>query len=182
MAALETYQGPETRSKARRVEELTELKAKCKQLEKALKEKDRRFGVLEVEFTEWKRKANTSENVEEWVASLSEFIFELQSRMKELLDDFDDDENHVPTKEKTKATYEQQLKELEDKLRYARHQELELKGVLKVLREDIKRAGWQPEKLDELLENSRRDYRRVYTEVKLQVGKTTFSRENTFFF
>ena len=155
------------KAKAEADQHKEQLKTARSQLNDALHE----LGAVQLEMEEWKKMVNTTRNVEEWVQSLSSFIYKLKVESNQLLADFDEEENHVPTKLKTEAASHQAVTELTEKLRSSKREQMELYGVLRVLKEDIKKAQWQPEKLDELLANSRKEYSHAYLKGKIQVRR-----------
>ena len=153
------------KAKADAAEQKEQFETARSQLDDVLHE----LGAVRLEMEEWKKMVNTTRNVEEWVKSLSSFIYKLKVESNQLLADFDEEENHIPTKLKTEAASHQAITELTEKLRNSKREQMQLYGVLKVLKKDVEKAEWQPEKFDELLANSRKEYSHAYLKGKTQV-------------
>ncbi|GMH33126.1 hypothetical protein BSKO_00960 [Bryopsis sp. KO-2023] len=120
------------------------------------------------EVTSWKQLSKASANTEQWVKEMSNRIWEAEFRFKQLREDFDSDEIHLPTKVKVQRQVEDHQKSLVEKLRESKRSEHEYQGILSSLQKDIEKAGWEPKKLDSLLANTASKYKHSYHEGKIQ--------------
>lgn len=107
----------------------------------------------------------SEQSTEMWINTLVEKIYTLQSRLKNLEEDFDSQNMHLPTMHTAQA----QLDALQEDVLKAKRAEHELQGVQTALRREIERVGWDPKKLDTLLEATKKEYKVKYYQGKTQV-------------
>lgn len=107
----------------------------------------------------------SEQSTEIWINTLVEKIYMLESRLKTFEEDFDSENRHLPTMQ----TVQSQLNGLQEDLLKAKRAEHELQGVQTALRTEIDRVGWDPKKLDALLEATRKEYKVKYYQGKTQV-------------